>query len=107
MEDQNCILFFQKFLKGKKMQNSSRYTQRGPSIAERITRFIRNLLQKPVFLKSKADWLSELPPISKEYIITIPNSTKMAKFKLVKKQMNKNFIPIFKIEEIDNNQNIN
>ena len=54
---------FQNFLKTKYIQHYSRFTDKGPSIAERLIRTIRNLLKKPVFLASNADWLSELSAV--------------------------------------------
>ena len=68
---------FQNFLKSKSIQHFSRYTDKGPSIAERVIRTIRNLLKKPVFLAGNANWLSELPPIIKQYNNTIHHSIKM------------------------------
>ena len=68
---------FQKFLKNKNIQHYSRFTDKGPSIAERVIRTIRNLLKKPVFEKNNADWLSELPSVIKQYNNTIHSSTKM------------------------------
>ena len=68
---------FQNFLKSKNVQHYSRFTDKGPSIAERVIRTIRNLLKKPVFEKGKADWLSDLPSITKKYNNTIHHSTKM------------------------------
>ena len=68
---------FQNFLKSKNIQHYSRYTDKGPSIAERVIRTIRNLLKKPVFEKGKADWLSELSSIIKQYNNTIHHSIKM------------------------------
>ena len=50
---------FQNFLKSKSIQHYSRFTDTGPSIAERVIRTIRNLLKKPVFEKGNADWISE------------------------------------------------
>ena len=41
---------FQNFLKTKNIQHCSRYTDKGPSMAEPVIRTIRNLLKKPVFL---------------------------------------------------------
>ena len=35
------------------------------------------MLQKPVFEKGNADWLSELPSVIKQYNNTIHNSTKI------------------------------
>ena len=68
---------FQNFLKSKNMQHYSRFTDKGPSIAERVIRTVRNLLKKPVFEKGKADWVSELPSVIKQYNNTIHHSTKM------------------------------
>ena len=69
--------FFQNFLKSKNIHHYSRYTDKGPSIAERVIRTVRSLLKKPVFEKGKADWLSELPSVIKKYNNTIHHSTKM------------------------------
>ena len=68
---------FQNFLKSKNIHHYSRFTDKGPSIAERVIRTVRNLLQKPVFEKAKADWLSELPSVIKQYNNTIHHSIKM------------------------------
>ena len=68
---------FQNLLKSKNIHHYSRYTDRSPSIAERVIRTIRNLLKKAVFEKGNADWLSELPSIIKQYNNTIHHSTKM------------------------------
>ena len=68
---------FQNFLKNKNIQHYSRYTDKGPSIAERVIRTVRNLLKKPVFEKGNADWISELPSVVKKYNNTIHHSTKM------------------------------
>ena len=68
---------FQNFLKSKNIHHYSRYTDKGPSIAERVIRTIRNLLKKPVFEKGRADWISELPPVIKKYKNTIHHSIKM------------------------------
>ena len=54
---------FQNFLKRKNIHHYSRSTDKGPSIAERVIRTVRNLLKKPVFEKGRADWLSELPSV--------------------------------------------
>ena len=51
------------FLKGKNIQHYSRFTDKCPSMAERVIRTIRNLLKKPVFEKGKTDWVSELSSI--------------------------------------------
>ena len=68
---------FQNFLKSKNIQHYSRYTDKGPSIAERVIRTIRNLLKKPVFEKGNADWVSELPSVIKQYNNTFHHSIKM------------------------------
>ena len=50
--------FFQNFLKLKNIHHYSRFTDEGPSIAERVIRTLRNLLKKPVFENGRADWIS-------------------------------------------------
>ena len=64
-------------------------TDKGPSIAERVIRTIRNLLKKPVFEKGDADWLSKLPSVSKKYNDTIHKSTKMILIQGSKKSIEK------------------
>ena len=68
---------FQNFLKSKNIQHYSRYTDKGPSIAERLIRTLRILLKKPVFEKGNADSLSELPSVIKKYNNSIRSSIKM------------------------------
>ena len=68
---------FQNLLKTKNIQHYSRFTDKGPSIAERVIRTVRNLLKKPVFEKGKADWVSELPSVIKQYNNTFHHSIKM------------------------------
>ena len=68
---------FQSLLKNKNILHYSRFTDRGPSIAERLIRTLRNLLKKPVFEKGNADWLSELPSVIKKYNNSIHSSIKM------------------------------
>ena len=80
---------FQNFLKSKNIHHYSRYTDKGPSIAERVIRTVRNLLKKPVFEKGKADWLSELPSVIKKYNNTIHSSTKMSPIQASKKSNEK------------------
>ena len=80
---------FQNFLKSKNIQHYSRYTDKGPSIAERVIRTVRNFLKKPVFEKGKADWLSELPSVVKKYNNTIHHSTKMKPIDASKKSNEK------------------
>ena len=69
---------FQNFLKSKSIHHYSRYTDKGPSIAERVIRTLRNLLKKPVFEKGNADWLSELSSVVNKYNNTIHHSIKMS-----------------------------
>ena len=80
---------FQKLLKSKNIRHYSRYTDKGPSIAERVIRTLRNLLKKPVFEKGKADWLSELPSVVKKYNNTIHHSIKMTPIQASKKMNEK------------------
>ena len=68
---------FQNFLKSKKIQHYSRFTDKGPTIAERVIRTLRNLLKKPVFEKGNADWLFELLSVVNKYNNTIHHSIKM------------------------------
>ena len=89
---------FKNFLKLKNIQHYSRYTDKGPSIAERVIRTIRNLLKKPGCEKGNANWVSELPSVVKKYNNTIHSSIKKLPFKLVRKLTKKKFIPNFKIK---------
>ena len=80
---------FQNFNKNKNIHHYSRYTEKGPSIAERVIRTIRNLLKKPVSEKRNADWLSELPSVIKQYNNTIHSSTKITPIQASKKSNEK------------------
>ena len=80
---------FQNFLKSKSIHHYSRYTDKRPSKAERVIRTILNLLIKPVFEKGNADWLSELPSVTKQYNNTIHHSTKMKPIDASKKSNEK------------------
>ena len=80
---------FQDFLKSKNIHHYSRFTDKGPSIAERVIRTVRNLLKKPVFEKGKADWLSELPSVINQYNNTVHHSTKMKPIDASKKSNGK------------------
>ena len=71
----NGIILF--FRLPQNQKHTSRFTDKGPSIAERVIKTIRNFLKKPVFEKGKADWLSELPSVIKQSNNTIRNSPKM------------------------------
>ena len=46
---------FQNFLKNKNIHHYSRFTDKGPSKAERVIRTVRNLLKKLMFLKGNTD----------------------------------------------------
>ena len=76
---------FQNFLKAKNIHHYSRFTDKGPSKAERVIRTVRNLIKKPVFEKGRADWLSELPSVIKQYNNTIHSSIKLTPSQASKK----------------------
>ena len=76
---------FQNFLKSKNIHHYSRFTDKGPSIAERVIRTVRSLLKKPVFLAGEASWINELPSVIKKYNISIDSSTKMTPIQASKK----------------------
>ena len=76
---------FRNFLRNKNIKHYSKFTDKGPSVAERVIRTIRNLLKKPIFLAGNADWLSELPTVIKQYNNTIHSSTKMTPIQANKK----------------------
>ena len=80
-----CNSIFQNFSKLKNIHLYSRLRYKGPSIAERVIRTMRNFLKKPVFLAGTADWLSELPSVIKQYNSTIHHSTKMTPVQASKK----------------------
>ena len=82
-------LVFQNLLKVKNIQNVSRYTDKGPNIAERVIRTIRNLLKKPVFENGNTDWLIELPSVIKTYNNTIHHSSKLKPIDASKKSNEK------------------
>ena len=72
-------------MRSKTNHHYSRYTDKGPSIAERVIRTVRNLLEKPVFEKGRADWVSELTSVTKQNNNTIHSSTKMTPIQASKK----------------------
>ena len=79
----------QNLLKSKNIHHYSRYTDKGPSIAQRVIRTVRNFLKKPKFLAGEASWISELPSVIKKYNNTIHNSTKMTPIQASKKSNEK------------------
>ena len=68
---------FQNYFKIEIIHHYSRFTDKSPSIAERVIRIICNLIKKPVFEKGNADWISELQSVIKHYNNTIHQSIKM------------------------------
>ena len=76
---------FQNFPKAKNIHHFSRFTDKGPSIAERVITTIRNSLKKPIFLAGNADWISQLPYVTKQYNNTIHHSLKMFPLQASKK----------------------
>ena len=76
-------------MKAKYIQHYSRFTDKGPSIAERVVRTIRHLLKKLVFEKGNTDSLSELPSLVNKYNNTIHNSIKMTANQASKKSNEK------------------
>ena len=80
---------FQNFLKTKNILYYSRFTDKGPSIAEHVIRTIHNLLKKPKFLAGHANWISELPSVTKKYNNTIHSSTKLTPNQASKKSNEK------------------
>ena len=98
---------FQNFLKTKDIQHYSRFTDKGPSKAERVIRTVRNLLRKPVFLKGNADWIFEILSVIKKYNNTIHSSIKMTCIQTSKKETKKQYFTISKILEKKKDQNLN
>ena len=80
---------FQNFLKSKNIGHYSRFTDKGPTIAERVIRTLRNLLRKTVILAGEASWISELPSVIKQYNNTIHSSIKMTPIQASKKSNEK------------------
>ena len=101
----NSIL--QNFLKLKNIQLYSRYTDKAPSIAERVIRTVRNLLKKPIFLAGNADWLSELPSVIKQYNNTIHNSIKMTPIQASKKSNERKVYSNLQDKREKRHQNLN
>ena len=76
-------------MKSKIIQHFSRYTDKGPSIAEIVIRTIRNLLKKPVFEKRNADWLGEIPSVVKQKNNAMHHSIKLTPNQASKKSNDK------------------
>ena len=82
---------FQNFLKVKNIHHYSRFSDKSPSVCERVIRTVRNLLRKTNFLAGNADWISGLPTVIKKYRNTIHNSTKRTPIQASKK-VNEKFV---------------
>ena len=80
---------FQNFLKNKNINHYSRFTDKGPSIAESVIRTITNIWKKPIFLAGNADWLSELPYVVNKCNNTIHHSVKITPNQASKKSNEK------------------
>ena len=80
---------YQNFLKIKNIHHYSRFTDKGPSIAERVIRTLRNLFKKPVFSAGEASWINELPSVVEQYNNTIHHSIKMTPNQASKKSNEK------------------
>ena len=52
-------------LKLNKIHNYSRFIFKSPSIAERVIRTLLKFLNKPVFEKGNASWVTDLPSVKK------------------------------------------
>ena len=61
----------------KNLYHCSRFTDRGPSIAARVIRTVRNFSEQPVCEKGNANWISETSFVTKKYYITTHSSTEM------------------------------
>ena len=75
----------QNLSKSKNLQHYSRFTDKGPSIAERVLRTLRMLIKKPVFEKSKVSWIDEIQSVIKKYNISYHKSIKMTPIRATKK----------------------
>ena len=80
---------FQNFLRVRDKHHYSRFTDKGPSVAERVIRTIRSLLKKPVFEERHAEWLNEILSVIEQYNITIHSSVKMTPVQASKKSNEK------------------
>ena len=81
---------FSEFLNNHNIRSYFRNTALGAVFAERFNRTIRNLLKKPVFEKGSADWMSEIPSVTKQYNNTIHHSIKMTPLQASKKSNERN-----------------
>ena len=86
---------FQDFLNKNNIKLYSRNTFLGAVFAERFNRTIRDLLKRPVFEKSDANWIDILPKITKQYNNRIHSSTKLTPIQASLKKMKDLFRKIF------------
>ena len=80
---------FDEFLNNYNIKRYSRNTALRAVFAERFNRTVRNLLKKPVFEKGRADWISELPSVIKQYQNSFHHSIKMKPIEASKKSNQK------------------
>ena len=59
------------------MHHFSRFTDKGPSVVEKVERTLRSFFKEPIFPEGNADWISELPSVIKKYNNTVHSSKKM------------------------------
>ena len=76
---------FNEFLKQNIIRRHSRYTSGGTVFAEQFYRTMRNKLEKPVFERGNANWISELSSITKKCNNTIHHCNKMTPSEASKK----------------------
>ena len=76
---------FHTFLKFNFLHHYSRFSDTGPSIAEKVNKCNRNSLNKPVFEKRIASWISDLPLVTKMYNNTFYHLTKVTPIERSKK----------------------
>ena len=76
---------FQNFLKGENIQHYSRFTDNGPSTAQKVIRTIRILVKKLDFVSGNAKWLRELTSVINQCNNTIHRSIKMSPVKASEK----------------------
>ena len=69
---------FQDFLKKNNIKLYSRNSSYGAVFAERFNRTIRDLLKKVVFEHGDANWIDDLPKITKQYNNRIHTSIKLS-----------------------------
>ena len=83
----------------------SSFTDKRPSIAERVNRAERILLNKSVLEKGNADWISEFSSVVKQYNNATHHGIEITPNQASKKMTTKSF-QIFKTTEENLNQNL-